>query len=96
VHQFFIGFTRKYVVIRVHYNEETQEYETTVLPATEKDGTVTFETDRFSTYVLAYEDVKTTTNPPTFDGISLYMMIAAASLIGLVSLIAYAKKAKSY
>jgi len=90
------GFTRKYVVIRVHYNEETQEYETTVLPATEKDGTVTFETDRFSTYVLAYEDVKTTTNPPTFDGISLYMMIAAASLIGLVSLIAYAKKAKSY
>lgn len=90
------GFTRKYVVIRVHYNEETQEYETDVLPATEKDGKVTFETDKFSTYVLAYEDTKVTENPKTFDGISLYMIIAATSLMGLVSLVVYSKKAKNY
>lgn len=88
------GYTRKYVVIRVHENEDG-EYETAVLPATEKDGKVTFKTDKFSTYVLAYEDEKVTENPKTFDGISLYMMIAAASLIGLVSLIAYSKKARS-
>lgn len=90
------GFTRKYVVIRIHENQNG-EYETSILNAKDNgDGTVTFETDKFSTYVLAYEDVKDTTNPKTLDGISLYMMIASVSVIGLASLIVYAKKAKSY
>lgn len=91
------GFNRKYSVIRIHYNEETDKYEVDVLEAkANEDGTVTFETDKFSTYFLAYEDVKAATNPDTFDGISLYMIIASVSLIGLVSLITYVKKAKSY
>lgn len=91
------GYTRKYSVVRLHWNEKTEKYEVSVLDAKEnKDGTVTFETDKFSTYVLAYEDVKAATNPNTFDGISLYMIIASISLIGLVSLIAYSKKAKNY
>lgn len=88
------GYTRKYVVIRIHENKDG-EFEADVLPATAKDGKVSFETNKFSTYVLAYEDVKTTTNPETFDGISLYMIIASVSLVGLVSLVTYAKKAKS-
>lgn len=94
------GYTRKYVAIRIHENQ-AGEYETTVLEAKDnQDGTVTFETDKFSTYVLAYEDVKTetssTSNPDTLDGISLYMIIAAASLVGLGSLVVYTKKAKNY
>ena len=96
------GYNRVYKVIRVHYNEETKKYETDILDVKEvKDGKVTFETDKFSTYVLAYEDVKaetttnTTKNPNTFDGISLYMIIASISFIGLASVITYSKKAKN-
>lgn len=98
------GYTRKYVVIRVHENKDGK-YETTVLDAKDnEDGTVTFETDRFSTYVLAYEDVKEEEvktqeideGPGTFDGISLYMIVAIASLIGIGGLAVYTKKAKNY
>ena len=46
------GMTRNYFVIRVHGGEVTK------LPAKlNADGTLSFETDRFSTYALAYEDV---------------------------------------
>lgn len=91
------GYTRNYKVIRVHYNEDTKEFETDILNVKSvKEGKVTFETDKFSTYVLAYEDVEITSNPKTFDGISLYIAIASISLIGLVSLVIYTKKAKNY
>ena len=46
------GMERHYFVIRVHGGEVTK------LPAKlNADGTLSFETDRFSTYALAYEDV---------------------------------------
>ena len=86
------GYTRTYKVIRIHYNEETDKYEADLLPAKEKDGKVIFETDRFSTYVLAYEDAAGTTNPPTFDGISLYMIVAVLSFVGLLGVGLFAKK----
>ena len=89
------GYVRKYSVLRSHMNTN-QEFEYTELEAIEKDGKVTFETDKFSSYILMYEDVKDTTNPNTFDGISLYMIIASVSLVGLVSLVLFAKKAKNY
>ena len=106
------GLARKYSVIRIHMTETENtdgtwkyDYEVSELDATDNgDNTVTFETDKFSTYILVYEDVEaettatttTTKNPNTFDGISLYMIIATVSLIGLVSVIAYSKKAKNY
>jgi len=89
------GYVRKYSVLRSHMNAN-QEFEYAELSAVEKDGKVTFETDKFSTYILTYEDVKDTKNPNTFDGISLYMIIASVSLVGLVSLVLFAKKAKNY
>ena len=98
------GYTRKYSVIRIHMNEIENadgslnyDYEVVELNATDNgNGKVEFETDKFSTYILVYEDVEAATNPETSDGIALYMIIASISLIGLVSLlIAYAKKAKS-
>jgi len=89
------GYTRKYSVVRIHFNQNNT-VELDELEAVEKDGKVTFETDKFSTYILTYEDVKDTKNPNTFDGISLYMIIASVSLVGLVSLVLFAKKAKNY
>ena len=57
------GYTRTYVVLRLH------DGSVTVLPTTlNADGTLSFETDKFSTYALAYTDTKkeeVTTEIPT-------------------------------
>ena len=62
------GYTRTYKVLRLH------DGSVTVLPTTlNADGTLSFETDKFSTYALAYTDTKkeevtteaTTTEAPT-------------------------------
>ena len=57
------GYTRTYVVLRLH------DGSVTVLPTTlNADGTLSFETDKFSTYALAYTDVKKEeTKEPTAD-----------------------------
>ena len=89
------GYTRKYSVIRFHINQDNS-IDFKELEAIEKEGKVTFETDKFSTYILTYKDTLATKNPNTFDGISLYIMMATISLIGLVSLKIYTKKAKKY
>ena len=57
------GYTRTYKVLRLH------DGSVTVLPTTlNADGTLSFETDKFSTYALAYTDTKkeeVTTETPT-------------------------------
>ena len=57
------GYKRTYVVLRLH------DGSVTVLPTTlNADGTLSFETDKFSTYALAYTDTKkeeVTTEAPT-------------------------------
>ena len=57
------GYTRTYKVLRLH------DGSVTVLPTTlNADGTLSFETDKFSTYALAYTDTKkeeATTETPT-------------------------------
>ena len=54
------GMTRNYFVIRVHGDEVTK------IPAKANvDGTLSFETDVFSTYALAYEDVAKSEVPKT-------------------------------
>ena len=57
------GYKRTYVVLRLH------DGSVTVLPTTlNADGTLSFETDKFSTYALAYTDTKkeeVTTEIPT-------------------------------
>lgn len=79
------GFTRKYYVIRVHNGEVTVIEDV----KDNGDGTVSFKSDKFSTYALAYNDVEKTVTPPkTFDGITIYMILAAISvaLVAVVSL----------
>lgn len=51
------GKERTYYVIRVH------DGETEILPATLKGNTITFETDRFSTYSIWYTEKAATENP---------------------------------
>lgn len=51
------GYTRTYAVLRLHEGSVTE------LPTTlNSDGTLSFETDKFSTYALAYTDTKEDTS----------------------------------
>ena len=71
------NITRKYKIIRLHDGVITY-LDTTV------DGNVlTFETDKFSTYALAYAD-ETIQNPQTGDNINLWIVLSAISSLGLV------------
>lgn len=58
--------------------------------ATVKDGIASFETDHFSTYVLA-EKIEEE-NPKTFDSIGNSILMGTISLIGLIGAIIYLKK----
>ena len=53
------GYTRKYSVVRLHWNEDTQKYEIDTLEAKDnKEGTVTFKTDKIT--IESEQDVKWT------------------------------------
>lgn len=84
------GFKRTYYVIRLH------DGVTTVLPAVDNgDRTITFKSDKFSTYTLVYNDseIKKVTNPETSDNALVYFAVATISLAGLaVSGIALKKR----
>ena len=71
------GYTRKYKVVRVHDGVAEE------LDATVSGDTVSFETDRFSTYALVYADTPTTSNPQTGDNLILYISFLGLSIIGL-------------
>ena len=87
------GMERVFYVIREHNGVAS------VLPAKlSKDGkTLTFETDKFSTYALAYKDVanadvSNVKNPQTYDGIMVYVAIALVTLSGVVGTVVYLKR----
>lgn len=67
-------YSRTFYIIREH------EGEVEILPTTLKDGKLLFETNKFSTYVLAYEDIK---NPETFDSTTSYITLGLTSLLCL-------------
>ena len=78
---------RKFYIIRVHGTEVTK-----IIP-TVNGNTLTFETDRFSTYSLAYTDkveettptqTNTTSNPKTGDNVMFYISMLGLSIIGLI------------
>ena len=83
------GYLRKYYVVRNH-NGEISILDTVV----SNDGnSLTFETDQFSTYALAYEDVSSSIEvPSTYDGIATYIFVGMISLIGFVGIGIYFKK----
>lgn len=86
------GYSRKYSIVRIHINDDG-EFEVTVLDAKEnKDGTVVAETDKFSTYILTYEDVKNPENPKTYDGIGSYVIFGSLALVLLAVIGVFSKK----
>lgn len=86
------GFKRTYYVIKVH------DEKATVLTAIDNNnGTVTFETDEFSSYALVYTDEKTSDtssikNPKTFDNTLFFIITFVVSLTGVVLGVKYVKK----
>lgn len=70
---------RVYKVIRVH-DGKVDVIDTKF---DSKTNTIYFETDRFSSYALVYEDVPITENPKTNDNIIMYLIIGTVSLVGL-------------
>lgn len=81
------GYKRIFKIIRVHDNGDPEE-----LTATENGNKVSFDTDRFSTYALVYEDVPNSTNPNTADNIMFYITLLGLSIIGLTGTILYKKR----
>lgn len=76
------GYVRKYYVVRYHDGKAE------VLDASSDGKVVTFESDKFSSYALAYTDTKNTTpteeeNPKTGDNIIISVIAGAISITGL-------------
>jgi len=80
---------RDYYIIRQH-DEEIKK-----IPATlSEDGNyLIFKSNKFSTYALAYED---TTNPQTFDGVNLYVVLGGLALISIIGIAVFTKKNKVF
>ncbi|MEG0276416.1 MAG: Ig-like domain-containing protein [Coprobacillus sp.] len=74
---------RKYYVVRVH--EGVAEKLETIL---NEDGSITFKTDKFSTYALVYEDVTTPSNKDEVIKTSDEMQIVAYAVLTLSALAA--------
>ncbi len=70
------GYTRTYYVLREH-NGVVEKLSTKL---SEDGKNLTFATDKFSTYALAYEDVKEVDNPLTADAIVMYVAVGVISL----------------
>ena len=86
------GYTRKYYIVRYHDGKSE------IIPASVEGNMLSFESDKFSTYALAYEDVKneTITNPPTADRIVMDLIIGVISIVGLAAISNNVAKRKKY
>lgn len=84
------GYTRRFYIIKKHGDK------TTVLNGTlSEDGkSIIFETDEFSTYALAYEDVEVSNveNPQTFDSVKSILLFSTLSLIIVAGITLYFKR----
>lgn len=82
------GYTRKYTVIRVH-DGVAEELETTY----NEDGTLTFSSDKYSTYAITYIDTlnedgveDNIENPITGDNIIIYITLLSFAALGMIIL----------
>lgn len=74
---------RTFKVLRLH-DGNVEEIEVKV-----NGNIATFETDKFSTYALTYNDVITTSNPHTGDNIGTSFVMLIISSLGLISTLGY-------
>ena len=81
------GYERVWKIYRYH------EGKVDILDAKETDNGISFENDKFSAFVLAYEDIKKDeiNNPQTGDNIMYYISMLGLSIIGLVGIKIYIK-----
>lgn len=83
------GYTRTYYIVRFHDNKS----EIITANLNDDKSSVSFETDKFSTYALIYKDTKEEVSvPKTFDGISSYLIIGGISLLSVFGLTKFLKK----
>ena len=87
------GYNRKYYVVRVH-GDSIDILDTVV---SEDGKSLTFESDKFSVYVLAYadEEAQVAENPnvpATGDNIVLYVVIAIVAVAGISTIVINRKK----
>ncbi len=84
------GYTRTYYILREH------DGKVEVLNATtSKNGkSVSFVSDKFSTYALAYADTANAENPDTFDTMTSYVVLGFLSVIMVLSTVIVMKKTK--
>lgn len=75
----------EYMVLREH-NGSIEEIEGVYDANT---GTLTFDTDAYSTYALAYRDVK---NPPTYDSVIWSFVLGIISISGLLFVTRYKRR----
>lgn len=80
------GYSRKFFILRQH-NDKIEKIDATL---SEDGKTLSFNTDKFSTYAIAYVDE--ILPPKTADNIMLYVTLALISFIGLIFIINKAKK----
>ena len=73
------GYTRTYYIVRYHDGKAE------ILDTKISGNILTFETDKFSTYAIAYTDVKTSAviNPGTGDNIILYITAGIMATVGI-------------
>lgn len=94
------GYTRKYFIVRYHDGKSE------MLPTTLEGNIITFESDKFSTYALVYEDVKNEIeniedkteieNHSTIDSIVIDLIVRSTSVIGLILVAKSIAKRKKY
>lgn len=86
------GYIRKYYVVRYHDGKSE------IISASVDGNVLSFESDKFSTYALAYEDVKdeVIVNPPTGDKIVLDLVVGIVSVAGLGLVAKSIAKRKKY
>lgn len=72
------GYVRSYYILRVHDNK------TEIIPAKLDNGMLVFSSDKFSNYVLAYEDTAEVKNPATLDNVVSYICTGVLSLVSFV------------
>ena len=72
------GYVRSYYILRIHDDK------TEIIPAKLDGGMLVFSSDKFSNYVLAYEDTADVKNPATLDNIASYVITGVLSITAFI------------
>lgn len=80
------GYVRSYYILRIHDDK------TEIIPAKLDGGMLVFSSDKFSNYVLAYEDIADVKNPATLDNVVSYVVTGVLSVVVIIGAVYIIKK----